>query len=115
MSFAGELKKSMERENISAAELAEKTGICKSSISQYLSGKSEPKGVAIKKIAEVMEVNYDFKNVPVFIAAEMLGKSEQFIRIGLQQGILPFGKAVQLSSKYSYHISQKLLEEYMGS
>lgn len=115
MSFSAELKKAMERENISASELAEKTGICKSSLSQYLSGKAEPKASAIKKISGVINVNYDFKNVPVSIAADMLGKSEQFIRIGLQQGILPFGKAVKLSSKYSYHISQKLLEEYIGS
>lgn len=43
-----------------------------------------------------------------------IGKSEQFVRIGLQRGILPFGSAVKTSSKYSYYISPKLFEEYTG-
>ena len=47
-------------------------------------------------------------------AAELLGKSKQFIRIGLQRGVLPFGYAVKMSSKYSYHISRKKLYEYIG-
>ena len=40
--------------------------------------------------------------------------SEQFIRLGLQRGILPFGSAVKTSSKYSHYISPKLFEEYTG-
>lgn len=47
-------------------------------------------------------------------AAELLGKSKQFIRIGLQRGVLPFGYAVKMSSKYTYHISRKKLYEYIG-
>ncbi len=47
-------------------------------------------------------------------AAELLGKSKQFLRIGLQRGIFPFGYAVKMSSKYTYHISRKKLYEYMG-
>lgn len=47
-------------------------------------------------------------------AAKILGKSEQFVRIGLQRGILPFGYAVQMSSKYTYHISEAKLYEYLG-
>lgn len=47
-------------------------------------------------------------------AAKKLGKSEQFIRIGLQQNILPIGVAVKMSSKWTYHISPKLLNEYIG-
>ena len=54
------------------------------------------------------------KNVPVSVAAQKLGKSEQFVRVGLQRNILPFGVAVQLSSRFSYHISPKLLNEYIG-
>lgn len=30
---------------------------------------------------------------------ELLGKSEQFVIIGLQRGILPFGYAVKMSTK----------------
>lgn len=47
-------------------------------------------------------------------ASEILDISQQFIRVGLQQQRLPFGTAVQLSSEWTYHISQKLLEEYIG-
>lgn len=53
-------------------------------------------------------------NVKVSDAAKILGKSEQFVRIGLQRNILPIGTAVQMSSKWTYHISPKLLEEYAG-
>lgn len=47
-------------------------------------------------------------------AAKRLNKSEQFIRMGLQLERLPFGTAVKTSSKWSYHISEKLLNEYLG-
>ena len=47
-------------------------------------------------------------------AAKALGKSEQFVRIGLQRGILPFGYAVKMSSKLTYHISAHKVYEYLG-
>lgn len=47
-------------------------------------------------------------------AAKLLGKSEQFVRIGLQRGILPFGYAVKMSSKWTYHISEHMVFEYLG-
>lgn len=47
-------------------------------------------------------------------AAKLLGKSEQFVRIGLQRGILPFGYAVKMSSIYTYHISEHKIREYLG-
>lgn len=53
-------------------------------------------------------------NVSVTQAAEILGKSPQFIRIGLQRELLPIGTAVKMSSIWTYHISPKLLEEYVG-
>lgn len=45
--------------------------------------------------------------------AKLLGKSQQFVRIGLQRGILPFGYAVKMSSRWCYHISEKKLYEYI--
>ena len=47
-------------------------------------------------------------------AAKLLGKSEQFVRIGLQRGILPFVYAVKMSSKCAYHISDFKVYEYLG-
>lgn len=45
-------------------------------------------------------------------ASELMGVSKQFVRVGLQKGIFPWGYAVQVSSKrYTYFISrQKFLE-----
>ncbi len=50
----------------------------------------------------------------VIDAAQKLNKSPEFVRVGLQLGRLPFGTAVKVSSKWSYHISEKLFQEYIG-
>ena len=54
-------------------------------------------------------------NIKVADAARILGKSEQFVRIGLQRNLLPIGTAVKMSSRWTYHISPKLLDEYIGA
>lgn len=46
--------------------------------------------------------------------AQILGKSQQFVRIGLQRGILPFGYAVKMSTRWTYHISEAKVYEYVG-
>lgn len=46
--------------------------------------------------------------------AELLGKSEQWVRVGLQRGRLPFGYAVMLSTRWSYHISRHQVYQYLG-
>lgn len=56
----------------------------------------------------------DKQSVSITDTARILGKSPQFVRIGLQRQLLPFGVAVQMSSKWTYHISPKLLQEYVG-
>jgi hypothetical protein len=53
------------------------------------------------------------KNISVKEAALILGKSQQFVRIGLQEKVLPIGTAVKMSSMWTYHISQKLFYEYV--
>ena len=56
------------------------------------------------------------QNVSVKDAAIVLGKSQQFVRVGLQKGVLPIGIAIKMngSSKWTYHISKKKLQEYIG-
>lgn len=56
----------------------------------------------------------ELKNIPVQVVAEILGVSQQFVRVGLQQKTLPIGSAVKLSSKWTYHISYELLKNYVG-
>lgn len=48
-------------------------------------------------------------------AADKMNVSPQFVRIGLQRKLLPIGVAVKMSSKWTYHISPKLLDEYLGN
>ena len=44
-----------------------------------------------------------------------MDKSEMFVRIGLQRGILPIGTAIKLNGKhYTYYISPKLFKDYTG-
>lgn len=47
-------------------------------------------------------------------AAATLGCSEQTIRVGLQQGVFPWGWAVKTSGNYTYVISEKLFKEMVG-
>jgi len=54
------------------------------------------------------------KNIPINIVAEIIGKSQQFVRIGLQQKTLPIGSAVKMSSEWTYHVSYELLKNYIG-
>jgi hypothetical protein len=43
-------------------------------------------------------------------AAKLMGATEQFIRVGLQKGIFPWGHAVQINKKrYTYYIYRKQL------
>ncbi|MBR4058923.1 MAG: helix-turn-helix transcriptional regulator [Lachnospiraceae bacterium] len=60
------LRVALDFNNMTAQELSEKTGISKSSISQYLSGYAKPKGDRIYTICKVLHINetwllgYDF-------------------------------------------------------
>lgn len=47
-------------------------------------------------------------------AAAIMGCSPQFVRVGLQQGILAIGDAVKMSSVWTYNISPALLAARQG-
>ena len=47
------------------------------------------------------------------LVAKLMNKSPQFVRLGLQKGILPIGNAIK-NGKWSYYISPKLFENYTG-
>lgn len=60
---------------------------------------------------------FDGRNVPVSVAARALKKDAQFIRVGLQRGLLPFGAAYKVNDsniQYDYYISPSKLYEYTG-
>lgn len=61
--------------------------------------------------------DYGGRNVPVNVAAKIMNKSPQFVRIGLQRGILPIGIAFKTSARneqYDYYISPRLLADFTG-
>ena len=128
MSFTEKLNVLMDKKDISQTRLAELTGIAKSSINQYVSGKNKPARARRKQIAKALGVEEDYfevfdinemyddgkcVNVPVALAAKLMGKSREFITQGLQDGIFPWGYAVKLKS-WSYFISSVKFTEHTG-
>ncbi len=128
--FAKKLNQAMTEREVSQKELAAAVGVGKSSVSQYLSGRSVPRSDVQAKIAEFLDCTVDWlnstvpaddrsekglKNISVEKCAKLLGKSEQFVRVALQTGAAPFGFAVKNKTVYSYHISPKKLKEYIGT
>lgn len=121
----------MDKQKISQKELAEKTGICKSSISQYLSGKNKPKTKNVMAIADVLNVPVEWlteaieetedeadidgiRNLPVATAAKLMGIGKQTVREGLKNGTLPFGYAILMpSGKYRFYISPKKVSRHL--
>jgi hypothetical protein len=47
-------------------------------------------------------------------AARILGASPLFVRTAMQQGLLPIGTAVKMSSVWTYNIQLELLSRYLG-
>lgn len=56
------------------------------------------------------------RNVPITEIAKAIGKDAQYIRIGLQQGVLNFGYAMRKnkSSEYNYYCPDKKVWEETG-
>ena len=54
---ARRLQDALDRKGMTAAELAKKSGVSKSSISQYINGTHAPSNISSAKMAEVLGVN----------------------------------------------------------
>jgi transcriptional regulator with XRE-family HTH domain len=128
--FSQRLKTAMEQERMSQTALSKVTGLCKSSISQYVSGKSSPSAANLKVIASALNVSADYlkggvdepasdtghlKNLPIETAAKLMGIGKQMLRQGLKNGDFPFGYAVKMpSGKYRYYISPSRFSDFTG-
>ena len=54
-------------------------------------------------------------NMTIAEASKLMGVSRQFVRVGLQKGIFPFGYAVQVSAdRFTYFISRQKFLDYTG-
>lgn len=129
--FAVRLKCAMDKAGMKQAELAEKIGAPRSAISQYLSGKNAPSKERLQALADATGVSPGFLSgeevlppdteplsvrISTAAAARCLGKSNQFVRVGLQRGLLPFGNAVPgEGTRYNYFISPIKLRDYVGA
>lgn len=47
-------------------------------------------------------------------AAQLMQASQQFIRVSLQRGLLPFGYVIKQSSQFTYYINVRQFSEYTG-
>ena len=66
-------------------------------------------------IQQVPVTKMSENNMTVAEASRLMGVSQQFIRVGLQKGIFPFGYAVQISAeRFTYFISRQKFSEYTG-
>ena len=123
------MREAMTQQGINQKELVTRTGISKQSISQYLSGKYTPKEKALDAISKALNIdvarltgeivdktdNSKYLNIPVSVAAKMMGLGAQCIRIGLQHGNFPFGTAIETSpGNYRYYINPNKFQDYTG-
>ena len=128
MTFADKLKKLMEDLDLTQGEIHKITGIGRSSISQYLSGKNEPSQMQKQEIARALGVQETYfemfepaatvqhdgvVNLPVTLAAKLMKKSKEWVMQGLRDGVFPWGYAVKLTN-WSYFISSVKFTEYTG-
>ncbi len=109
--------------------------LCKSSISQYISGKNVPteerqKNIAVslgldpnyfeqeESVAKLVTSTESSDSIPrldVQIAAKFLGMNHNTVRKGLQQGVFPWGYAVHTSeNRWSYFINAARFAEIEG-
>lgn len=56
----------------------------------------------------------NMKKITIKKASEMMHKSQQFIRVGLQMERLPFGSAVKVKKRWNYIIYPDLFCQYLG-
>ena len=130
--FADNMRKQMAAHGITQSELSKRTGIGRSSISQYLSGKNEPTAERKIVIAEAIgcrvvdldametmsfpvDTDSKMKRLSVDQAARMLGMNHETVRKGLRQGVFPWGYAIHTSEdRWSYFINAKKFADVEG-
>lgn len=129
--FAKKLKEALDHAHMTQAQLAVKSGLTKSSISQYMSGKHVPNPKAIKAISaaldlpelyftnETEQIHEIRERLPIRLtikqAAKLMGVGAEMIRINLQNGKLPFGYAMKgRGERFTYSINTKQFMKCVG-
>lgn len=130
--FKDKLQQTMQELNLSQAQLSNLTGIGKSSISQYLSGKNVPTEARRADIAQALGlvrnyfedetettvplVKYMDVRIPRLLpedAARIMGLAKSSVCNGLQDGTFPWGYAIRGNGdKWVYWINAKRFAEH---
>lgn len=136
MKFAEKLKKAMQELGLNQRQVVTLTGKSKGSVSQYLSGKQIPSPDAQSAMAVSLGLASDYftkddehlvilpasevrdGKIPRLlpeVAATYLGMDKATVRKGLQQGVFPWGYAVQTSEhRWAYFINARRFAEVEG-
>lgn len=124
MKFGDRLQQTIDELGISQSQLSKLTGIGRSSICQYLSGKNEPSDKRKEKIATDLGLETDYffdeprEAPPLFDikiprlrprdVAKMMGVAEKTVAQGLKEGVFPWGYAIQgEGGRCTYFINAK--------
>jgi transcriptional regulator with XRE-family HTH domain len=133
MNFKDALFSLMCELNLNQRQVCGMTGCSKASVSQYLSGKNVPSEQKQREIAESLGVDPDYfkeftepdktkiiqkgtmKKLLPEVCAKILGVGKETIRLGLQQGVFPWGYAVQTSpGRWTYIINEQRFIDIEG-
>lgn len=133
MSFGEKLKEAMHELNINQAQVVGLIGKSKGSVSMYLSGQVVPPTNVQEEIALALGLASDYfeqdeererkliKNagaistISVADVASLMHMGVSTIRLGLQQGVFPWGYAVKTSeNRWSYFINAKRFADIEG-
>jgi hypothetical protein len=133
--FSEKLRKTMKDLNMTQAQLCGITGIGKSSISQYLSGRNLPSEERRREMAMAMGLEADYfdkdedriviskrnldgehiQRLTVNATAKLMGMGPQTVMRGLRQGVFPWGYAIKNpEGKWAYFINAGKFAEIEG-
>lgn len=134
MNFNEKLKQAMQQLEINQAQVVGMTGIGKSSISQYLSGKNVPSADRQKNIAVSLGLEADYFEQDEYsvvklakrnggVIAEIRTKdvgslmrmNHKTVEEGLKQGVFPWGYAIKTSDNHHrYFVNAHRFAEIEG-
>lgn len=132
MTFNEKLKKAMQELGINQAKVVSLTGKSKGSISQYISGKQTPPAEVQRDIAVSLGLAPDYfeqevavvqlakntdgiRTLDVVEVAKVMHMNHNTVRKGLQQGVFPWGYAINTSENcWVYFINAKRFAEIEG-
>lgn len=134
MKFDEKLKRVMQELGITQAQVSGMTGIGRSSISQYLSGKNVPTEQRQRDMATALGLAPDYfeegeksvefnpskceggiQTLTLLEVAKLMHKHIHTVALGLQQGAFPWGYAVKTSAnRWSYFINARRFAEIEG-